>query len=62
MKSRMKDNINDILGRRRNISDVDQTLIPVRKLFDDILIENIEYRFIALAIAMLKSHDNHDDV
>jgi hypothetical protein len=64
IKYRMKDKMNEITGRRRLDSSINisMNLIPVRKLFDDILIENIEYRFIALAIAMLKSHDNHDDL
>jgi hypothetical protein len=62
MKYNIQDKINYMIGRRRYISEVDQTLIPVSKLFDDIMIENIEYQLISLVIAMLKYQDNYDEV
>jgi hypothetical protein len=62
IKYRIKDKMNYMICRRPYTYTINQTLIPVRKLFDDILIENIEYRLIALTIAMLKSPENYDEV
>lgn len=53
------DKVNEIRNSRDNPSTltINQNLIPMRKFFDDILIEKIEYQLIAISIAMLKEQD-----
>lgn len=64
MKFRMKDKITGWKSARERTSDVavNQSFLQIRKLFDEIVVEKIEYQLIALSIAMLKSQESEEEM